>query len=341
MPASSSRQRRELLLSSWADAVLAGDQPAERDLWTDSPAVAGLGLAGFTVADSPDGVDITWQLPDDAPQTHRLPIAVVDHIGGERLSLGPLPDPADPATRIDPVPLWGLGPCTTVLGQDCGLLVSAAVAEDRWAGRPLSTWVDLTDRAVAAVRDRTGDDVVRVWLQCPFAPQQLLSLGATVNEHAAASTWAMGNGPIHVLLDPLRVGALGDAEVLALLTHEIVHVVTDAPRTALPLWVEEGYAEAVTWADDEAGGWRQAEGLLARVRAHGTDALRVPTDDEFADASTEPYARAWTVCRWLQEASGADDQQRWLRDWYATTTALTSEQVGQWRIWLSEQAEQF
>lgn len=320
---------RELLLESWADAVRAGDPLAEQALWGDSPAVAALGLTSFDVADTPDGVDITWQLPDDLPQVHRIAISVDGR--DELLFTG---EPTAAAT-----PLWRLGTCTVTLGERSGLLVLGPTPQEGWAGRPLADWARLADRAAAAVTERTGEDLVRVWLQLPTTSGQLALLGAAPAESAAASCWVMGDGPIHVLLDPVRAGALNEAELVALLTHEIVHIVTDSPRTDLPLWVEEGYAEAIAWAEDEDAGWQQTGPLLAHLHEQGAATFAVPTDDEFASASPEPYARAWTVCRWLQDTSGASDPWSWLRDWYGTTTALSPEQVGQWQDWLVEQLD--
>lgn len=352
--ASSDPAARDRLLAAWGDAVRTGDVEAESGLFPDgqAPSAAACGLAAFDVAaepEQPDTVRVTWQLPEDRAQTHRLGIGVV---GGQGEWLLTRTEPGGDAA----VPLWWLGQCRVVSGTRSAILVATADPQAPWGARPISDWLDLADRAVATAGERTGRDHVRLWLQLASTPEQLARLGVTASATAAGGAWVMGDGPMHVVLDPGVAGALNEAEAGALLLHETVHVLTDSGRTDLPLWVEEGYAEAVTWADDEQGGWLQAGDLLAWIAAEGADGLTIPTDDEFAGA--DAYVRAWSLCLWMQDhhrdgwqalrcwydrqappSAGGPDTRRTASDALAEVFGLSEhERLVRWRRWMAEQA---
>lgn len=352
--ASSDPAARDRLLAAWGDAVRTGDVEAESGLFPDgqAPSAAACGLAAFDVAaepEQPDTVRVTWQLPEDRAQTHRLGIGVV---GGQGEWLLTRTEPGGDAA----VPLWWLGQCRVVSGTRSAALVATADPHAPWGARPISDWLDLADRAVATAGERTGRDHVRLWLQLAATPEQLARLGVTASATAAGGAWVMGDGPMHVVLDPGVAGALNEAEAGALLLHETVHVLTDSGRTDLPLWVEEGYAEAVTWADDEQGGWLQAGDLLAWIAAEGADGLTIPTDDEFAGA--DAYVRAWSLCLWMQDhhrdgwqalrcwydrqappSAGGPDTRRTASDALAEVFGLSEhERLVRWRRWMAEQA---
>lgn len=325
------------LLARWTRAVLARDRVAHDALWADGGAsratvpasLPDLDLVAFaaTRAGATTGVGATtrvdWQPRDSGGLRHELPIdAVRGESGRLVLRFGDVPPG-------NPVPLWWTGPSLRVDRGDAHLLVGTTGSDgqraDTWAGRPLNEWADLLAAAVRVAMSRTGrtrsGTQQPVWALLPRSTRDLQAvLGAedAARAGAAAYTTVVGAGPaeqpgagvVQVLLDPTQLGALAPAEARALLVHEVVHVVTAAPRTSVATWVEEGYAEVVAWADDEPGGWVQAQPLLARARQQPDLPPATPSDDAFA-ADPLGYAISWTRCRWLLDRGGWSALRRW------------------------------
>lgn|GEM_PF-5062167 len=298
------------LLRRWTAAVLAADRRAHAALWAAGEApdsLLDLDLVAFDATRSGADVAVDWRPRDsDSALHHDLVIeAVRDPAGSPVLRFGP-------ATPGVAVPLWRAESVTRVDAGTCHLLVGGP--GDVWAGRPVAHWTGVLTDAANTAAARSGRPPTPVWAVLPSSTQVLSAIlgGAdAARAGAAAYTTVMGEGPVQVLLDPTQLGALAEAGARALLVHELVHVVTDAPYTPLPTWVEEGYAEAVTWADDETNGWSQVADLLARVRDRPGDPVAVPSDAEFA-GDPLAYGIAWTRCRWQLDHGGWSA----LRQWY-------------------------
>lgn len=303
--------------------------------------------------EGPRLIDVAWRLPGDTVQRHRLPVVASRLAGDPALAPGTLAPPASGTADPLPMPLWWLQDTVAVTGDHVGLLVGGAESEDgSWGGKPLDTWRGWAERSAVAVSERTGRQTSadrRVWFEMPGSTevaQRLLggdTFGAvaalavvvgevpaeggtdgSADEETAGKVGEEAPGPVHVVLDPPQLGALSGGPAVALLTHEAVHVVTAAPRTELPLWVEEGWAEAVGWAEDDAIAWSQAGELLRRIRS-GKATIAIPDDAAFDSDGDEDelaitYALSWSVCRWMvqegQRRGAPDDGWALPRRWY-------------------------
>ncbi|QWC85661.1 hypothetical protein KLP28_02505 [Nocardioidaceae bacterium] len=118
---------------------------------------------------------------------------------------------------------------------------------------------------------------------------------------------ASPGAPVHVVVNPVVLGTLGNRGEQVVMTHEAVHVATDASTSPeLPLWLMEGYAD---WAalrvtdlpDDVAAG-----AILERVREQGPPG-RLPGELEFDPAGEQfgvSYEAAWLAVRLMAERYG-------------------------------------
>lgn len=101
------------------------------------------------------------------------------------------------------------------------------------------------------------------------------SLGSTITVHAAA--WR----------------TLSEAGRQAVLTHELVHVATDALTTQrTPPWLVEGLAEAVAWRDVRLPDRVVARELAVEVHA-GRLPAALPTQADFGAHPERAYPQSW------------------------------------------------
>ncbi|MGD7705943.1 hypothetical protein [Microlunatus sp. Y2014] len=357
------RDQAATLVAAWATAVTDRDAAAHDRIWADGTGIApdalrdnlfALPLAEFAATPAPEDlhpggidVDVTWRLDHESVAArHRLRLATTAGTAAEP-KLATLRTPPGEVDLL--TPQWYEERLTVERSDHVVVLAGRDQAPTRWHA--------VLEPALAVAGMRVGRDVGTVTVQAPATEAVLAQLiGAELGPDA---TWAalcrpVGRGspaPVRLLLHPVRAGAMTDPERAALMRHEAVHLLTDSPRSSLPLWVEEGYAEAVTWADDDAGGWRQAEPLLAELAAGGQPAWP-PTDGEFGGAAAaRAYALAWSGCRWLLEVAGWPELRRWydlqapvdgtagideiaaLQQVYGITDAQRRER---WAAWLGE-----
>ncbi|HLQ82199.1 MAG TPA: hypothetical protein VK103_01580, partial [Bacillota bacterium] len=337
------------LLATWATAVRGHDRTAHDRVWSAAaPEVSGrladslfgIELTEFSARRVPGSlttprgawlVEVTWGLPGDGPQHHRVLVSA--HRVADGIALAPAGGDTPDGTDDTGVPMWWVQVAVAVTGERAGLLTGVTDTRQPWAGESLQTWLDRAERAVVAVEQRAGRSLGedrRTWFELPGSSEvaaQIVGndgLGAVAAlATAVGGSVADSPAPVHVVLDPPRVGALSATGALGLLTHEAVHVATRAPYTDLPVWVEEGWADVVAWADDDPAGWQQAGPLLARIR-DGDDVITVPTDEAFAATDEAElgvaYALAWSLCRWMlrQAERRGDPDGGWesLRRWY-------------------------
>lgn len=114
-------------------------------------------------------------------------------------------------------------------------------------------------------------------------------------------------GEMWLVLNP-ALTQRSEAEILPLMVHELVHVRTRAPHTPAPLWVEEGYAVAVT---ERVLGARSRSPLAPHsVPIEGDLAAQWPTD-EWRPQTWQDYEEAGGLVQRLAGEYGWDQVDRW------------------------------
>lgn len=246
-------------------------------------------------------VEATWRFAgfDRAPARTEILIGFVSQ--GDRVALGSLGG-GDRRT-----PLWLTGPLQIRRTDQALVLVAGSAAEaDRYASR--------ADDAVPVVRRVLASWRPRLVVEVPASAGALdQALGADPGEYAniaAVTTSVDGSlapdAPVHVFVNPAVFGRLKPVGAQVVMSHEATHVATDATRSAMPLWLVEGFADYVALRDVDLPLTTTAGQIIGQVRREGPPRA-LPGVAEF-DTSTShlgaAYESAWLVCRVLVEHGG-------------------------------------
>ena len=174
-----------------------------------------------------------------------------------------------------------------------------------------------------AARVRRGVDVVRrvlpawrapVVVEVPASAADLNeTLGAEPGTYAriAAVTAAAGaatgdTAPVHVFVNPEVTAGLRRAGAQVVMSHELVHVATDAARGGTEPWLVEGFADYVALRDTGLPDTTTLGRAIAAVRRDGVpDGLPAAGtfDPQAADLQAR-YEEAWLACRIIAERLG-------------------------------------
>ncbi|QYJ04711.1 hypothetical protein KUV85_03240 [Nocardioides panacisoli] len=267
-----------------------------------------IGLRYLSETDSPmttDGwsaeVEVVWRVAGgDGQNAARAAVEFEFVEGGDRIA----------GIGGDLVPLWLQGPVEARRGG--GAVVVAAAGSDR-----VAAYHRQARTAVAEIRQRLGRRTNLV-VEVPGSPAGLdRSVGAEDGAYdgvAAVTTGADGSvvpgTPLHVFLNPRVYGDLDQLAAQVVMTHEAVHVATDAPLARnVPLWLLEGFADFVALQDTELPLARTAGQVLAQVREEGVPEA-LPSGVDFDTAGGHlgaTYEAAWQVCEVLAERRSDDD----------------------------------
>ncbi|MCW2736402.1 hypothetical protein, partial [Nocardioides sp.] len=258
-----------------------------------------------TVAD--DGswtgiVDLTWRIGDLDAARSRADVAVSFAPDGDALGIAGF----EAASRAR-VPLWLRG--ALAVARADGVLVM----------------VDGSPSEAVAVAERVtrGRDVVRRVLGEPDAPVVVEvpasaadldeALGAAPGTYAgiAAVTTTAGSpdgpaAPVHVFVNPDVTAGLRRAGAQVVMSHELVHVATDAPRTPMEPWLLEGFADYVALRDTRLPDRTTLGRAIAVVRRDGApDSLPSAADFETRERDLQArYEEAWLACRIIADRLG-------------------------------------
>jgi hypothetical protein len=134
------------------------------------------------------------------------------------------------------------------------------------------------------------------------------TLGVASGTYAgiAAVTAAVGDpsdsdGPVHVFVNPDVTDGLRRAGAQVVMSHELVHVATDAVRRPVESWLLEGFADYVALRDTRLPDRVTLGRAIATARRDGVpDALPTAADfDTRAGDLQARYEEAWMACRIL------------------------------------------
>src|SRR5699024_12051333 len=112
--------------------------------------------------------EVTWGLPGDGPQHHRVLVSA--HRVADGIALAPAGGDTPDGTDDTGVPMWWVQVAVAVTGERAGLLTGVTDTRQPWAGESLQTWLDRAERAVVAVEQRAGRSLGedrRTWFELP------------------------------------------------------------------------------------------------------------------------------------------------------------------------------
>ena len=158
--------------------------------------------------------------------------------------------------------------------------------------------------------------VVEVPASAEALHEALGSDPGTLDNIAATTVAADGSlapdAPIHVFVNPQVFGAQRERGAQIVMTHEAVHIATEAATSAMPLWLLEGFADYVALRDTDLPDSVTAGRVIRQVRRDGPPA-QLPGPQEF-DTSAQhlgaAYEAAWLACRLLVDLGGERDLVR-------------------------------
>ena len=230
-----------------ADAVLSGIARNTRTLDLRGVGARFVDQVG-TVA--PDGswtglVDLTWQLGDLDPEPARADVAVSFVPDGDGLGITGFDVPG--GTRV---PLWLRGELSVERGEGLLVLVDGSRSEARTVARQVARGIDVVRRVLPRWRPAV---VVEVPASAADLDETVGAAAGTYAAIAAVTTTAGSDtgpsAPVHVFVNPDVTAGLRRAGAQVVMSHELVHVATDAARTPMEPWLLEGFADYVALRD--------------------------------------------------------------------------------------------
>lgn len=244
-----------------------------------------------------EGSDAGWW-----STAHRLAFVRRDgelYIAGDAEGLG----------SSEPRPLWLLDEVRSVSGEHS--LVIGTGSEDR-----LAAVADALDTGVLEVSAvwpaHWPEHVVVIMPDTQAQMERVIGARAGSQAKVAAVTTSVGrhsrDGGSHIVINPETFEAIGVRSQQVVLTHEAVHVATEATVSNVPIWLSEGFADYIGFKSSDLAIETVARGLLEEVRTDG------PPDELPNSAAFHPrqpdldraYEAAWLACRYIAETAGEE-----------------------------------
>lgn len=262
----------------------------------------------------PDGtwsaeVDGAWAFEGFDSRPAEAELVVTFRSAGDRVGVVSFDPSVAPSGAQGRLPVWLSGPVEARRAGDALVVLAEGVGGAERFARLARVAVD---QARALLPAWTAGLVVEVPAS-PEALQEALLAPDGRYDAVAAVTTAVGRSlepgaPVHVFVNPAVFGGLEPPGGQVVMTHEAVHVATDAPRTDVPLWLLEGFADFVALREVDLPVTTAAAQVIAQVRAEGLPA-ELPGAAEFDTGATHlgaSYEAAWLACLVVADAGGPE-----------------------------------
>lgn len=243
-------------------------------------------------------VDVSWR-QEDQPGLLSARVLVIVSVGQGQAHFVSARVPGEQGA-----PLWLLG--RVDVARSPGVVVESLdpASVDRLR--------DLALRAVADVRTylppMPGDLVIQVPGSSGEFHAMLAGSEAGQASLAAVTFEPFGATYPWIVVDPESMSQLSTIAQQVVITHETVHVALDSPRSAAPLWLQEGFADFVAFAAHPAPVRRVASDLIQEMTLAGVP-RHLPGRQEFEGSTrTEgaAYEASWLACRWIADSYGTE-----------------------------------
>ncbi|MBS2937538.1 hypothetical protein KDN32_07270 [Nocardioides sp. J2M5] len=249
--------------------------------------------------------EVDWRLGDQDAATSTAEVLVGLVPDGAGLAVSGFLAPA--GDRTARLPLWLRGRLSVARSGRVLVLADGPQRVADTVARRATVGIGVVRRVLP---DWTGPVVVEV----PATAADLdEALGAAPGTYAgiAAVTTAAGSGtdataPVHVFVNPEVTSGLRRAGAQVVMSHELVHVATDATRTPMETWLLEGFADWVALRDVDLPDSTTLGRAIRSARADGVpDRLPAAADfDPRANDLQARYEQAWLACRVVADALG-------------------------------------
>ena len=213
----------------------------------------------------------------------------------------------DGSAESSRVPLWVRGELSVARSRGVLVIVDGNAGDADEVAKRVRRGIDVVRRVLPAWR-------APVVVEVPASAADLdETLGAAPGTYAgiAAVTATAGSvndreAPVHVFVNPEVTSSLRRAGAQVVMSHELVHVATDAARRGVEPWLVEGFADYVALRDTTLPDRTTlARAIAAARRDDVPDDL--PATAEFDTRAADLQARyeeAWLACRIIAERLG-------------------------------------
>lgn len=294
---------------SAADELLSGIAANVRSLDLTAVDARFVDQVGAVAADgSWSGVaELTWQVRgfDEAPARSDVVVSFAPSREGLGIVGFGSSDPA--GTRL---PLWLRGRVSVSRSDDVLVVVDGARRRADAVAVRAARGIDTVQRVIP---DWSAPVVVEVPASAAALDE---TLGAQPGTYAgiAAVTAPVGrasdgDGPVHVFVNPDVTDGLRRAGAQVVMSHELVHVATDAVRRPVDPWLLEGFADYVALRGTRLPDRVTLGRAIEAARRDGVPrALPAAADfDTRARDLQARYEEAWLACRIIAERLGERD----------------------------------
>jgi hypothetical protein len=246
-------------------------------------------------------VDLTWRLGALDPGPSRADVAVTFAPDGDALGVAGFA-----AAGRGRVPLWLRGELSIARGHGVLVLVDGTQSDAEALAQRVARGIDVVHRVLPEWRSPV---VVEVPASAADLDETLGAAAGTYAGIAAVTTTpgqATADAPIHVFVNPDVTSGLRRAGAQVVVSHELVHVATDAARTPMEPWLLEGFADYVALRDTRLTDRTTLGRAIELARRSGVPAS-LPSAASFdtrAEDLEASYEQAWLACRIIAERLG-------------------------------------